>query len=739
MVKRTNRYCLLSVCPLLVLVLLLGCDSSPETYDNAGANEAANTFSGPRYLRGTVGSYGSFINNTPRYVGGYGMVVDLNGTGSNEVPGFMRDWLVNEMLRNNLGSVQFGTESFGPERVMADLGSSVVAVEGLIPPGATRGSKFDILVTMVDQTSTSLSGGRLFWPTQLAPMGLDRRLIYTETQATGYGELFVNPVAPPGDEGAEFLRQAVVVNGGTVLESQKVQFVLNQPSYRIANLIADRVNGRFEALDSDTLPTAVAKSDGLIEINVPDRFASQPDELLALVEHLYLDPTPQFVKPQAQALADSLVQDAAERARPVTLAWKGLGPNATPVLRQYYAHPDAAVRGAALEAGAWLNDKKVLVSLKAMAQSGDAKARVRAARSLVAMTRNQDARSTVQRMLNDDDPEVRLGAYEALAMVKDRSIRRLSVHDGNAHKFFIDQVPSKHAYVYALQGADQSIVIFGDDIPLRKNLFSKIDNSITLQSVRADSIPVGLSGRYEGDSAFVPIHRCGAIQMIPSLTPVSEEPGAKLPPPDWRVEIGDGEGNSMQVNIRDQKLQDAFGVKLLAVPDRNKASEKPRLVGVVRVVKAAGKDQAGKPTPAVGELLALRDPDLPMPLAMRYQPSGKEAKFYRVQPTVATLAYTLGYKRDNLNTQLGPDLGFSYVVRALHTLARQGQIPAPFDARISPLAQRIASSQRDDQTQARPEITPEELQRLQEGQPDPPATEPATTEPGANPAANAGQ
>ena len=79
--------------PLLAAVLsltLAGCESNPTEYD-VDANEATVTFTGPRYLRGSIGSYGRFVNNGYRYVGGYGMVVDLNGTGSNEVPGFLRD------------------------------------------------------------------------------------------------------------------------------------------------------------------------------------------------------------------------------------------------------------------------------------------------------------------------------------------------------------------------------------------------------------------------------------------------------------------------------------------------------------------------------------------------------------------------------------------------------------------------------------------------------------------------
>ncbi|MEM6258710.1 MAG: flagellar basal body P-ring protein FlgI [Planctomycetota bacterium] len=714
MLTRPARVAMYLLC--LSALVSVGC-SSPTEYDNLGANEAADTFSGPRYLRGTIGSYGSFLNNQPRYVGGYGMVVDLNATGSNEVPGFLRTWLTNEMLRNNLGSVQFGTERFGPERVMADLGSSVVAVEGLIPPGAVRGSKFDVLVTMIDQTSTSLAGGRLFWPSRLSITGLDRSLAYTEVQGAAYGELFVNPVADKAEENPEFLRTAVVVNGGTVMESQRVQFVLNQPSYRIASAIAERINAKFEANDTDNLPTAVAKNDGLVEINMPTRFAGQPGLLLELIEHLYLDPTPAFIRPTAEALGNAMMVSPKERADAVSLAWKGLGPNSVPVLRQYYTSDSADARQAALEAGAWLNDTQTIKHLSKQAAEGEPAQRVRAANALVSMTRSNEARQIVRKMLGDPDTEVRLGAYEALSLVSDPIIKRLSVTDGTTHKFYIDRVPSDKPMVFALQGQELSIVIFGEDIPLRKNVFAKLGDSMALRTLPVDSIPVGLTGRFEGDSAFIPIHRCGALKMIESLTPVSQEPDAELPPPDWRVEVGDADGNTMLVNIRSTELQDAFGVELLNVPNRGEATEKPRAVAMVRIVQSGGTDDEGNPTPPVGELLALRDPAIPLPVALRHQaPGQREARLYRITPTVASLAYTLGYKVDNFNTQTGPDLSFSEVVRALYQLSAQNQIDAPFDARLSPLAQRIASAQRDNQIESRPEITEEELEKLDEAE-----------------------
>ena len=730
---RASTGLLLLLLPLFGACLLLqvGCTSSPDQYDVDDSSEVAPTFSGPTYLRGTVGSYGSFTNNAPTYVGGYGMVVDLNGTGSGEVPGFLREFLINEMRRNNLGSVQFGTQRFGSERVMADLGSSVVAVEGLIPPGARRGSKFDLLVTMIDQTSTSLAGGRLFWPTQLSTTGLDRRLTFTQTLAAGYDELFVTPIAPEGEETPEFLRQAVVVNGGTVLETQLVRYVLNQSSYNIVNLVADRINARFEKSSSDPVPTAVAKTDTVIDINVPERFSKQPAVFLELIEHLYLDPTPGFVRPQAEVLARELLVDPKGRARSVVLAWKGLGPNALPAIRKLYVSRNETVRKAALEAGAWLGDGKAIRPLAQMIDNGDEADRVFAARTLTTIPRNESARMLVRNLLNDPYPVVRLGAYAALVKVNDPIIKRISIRDDTAHKFFIDRVPSEHPMVYAIQGAEQSIVIFGQDVPLHRNVFAKIDDTLTVRTLPVTSIPVGLSGRFEGDTAFVPIHRCGALKMIPSLTPVSAGEDGKAPADDWRIEIGDARGNTMLVNIRDQRLQDTVGVELLSKPNRGQATPSPRLIATVRVVRKAGKDAAGKDGPAVGELLALQDPEVQLPIAIRYQPPGEtEPKVYRINPTVATFAYTLGFKRDDINSQFGPDLSFSQVVHALHSLSQQGQIPAPFYAQISPLAQSIAAAQRETHTESRPEITPEELELLEQRN----EAENAPTQPGSKPA-----
>ena len=77
--RSSPRLALLACLLAFATLVVTGCEISPEKYEVTN-DQATRTFDGPRYLRGTIGSYGSFINNSPRYVGGYGVAVDL-GTG----------------------------------------------------------------------------------------------------------------------------------------------------------------------------------------------------------------------------------------------------------------------------------------------------------------------------------------------------------------------------------------------------------------------------------------------------------------------------------------------------------------------------------------------------------------------------------------------------------------------------------------------------------------------------------
>lgn len=686
---------------------LCACTQPDEVREATVTGTPGPTFVGEPYLNGTVKSYGRFINNRPKLVSGYGMVVDLAGTGSSEVPSFLRDWLITEMGRNNIGSAEFDTAAFTPQRVMADSGSAVVAVEGFIPPGSTVGTRFDILVSMVDQTSTSLAGGRLFWPTTLAQAGLDKRLLFTRPQATAIGPVYVNPIRPADDADNEFLRQAVIIRGGIVTEPNPIEYILNQPSYLRARQIENRINERFPAGPEDKIRTAVAKSDVLIQLNIPERFSGDPDLLLDLIAHLYLDPSRDFVPRQAEYLAQRLLEDPADRAPAVTTAWKAMGRNTIPVLRNYYDHRLLPVRYAALEAAAWLQDDQAVAPLVQLSRRGETEDRLRAAMSLAAISRSPEARDAVRAMLDDKEMDIRLGAYEALALAGDATIERTEVGQGANFKFFIDRVPSERPLIYATQQQNPALVVFGDELGFRRNIFGQIGDGLTIQTVSTESMRGALVGLYEGDSAFLPIHRSGRVGIV---EPAAAGAAGIEAEPYWEIEIGDNRGETFTLRVRGEQLIEQVETDILAQPGRTVAAAAPRKIALARIVHLPGTDAQGNRIEGVAELVQIREPDAALPLMVSYQAAGgAEPKTYRIQPTVATLAFTLGYKRSPHLAQVGPDLPFSSVVHALYRLCETQQIPAPFQVNYNQLAEAVSQAQQQGGSTDRPDFNEEDL------------------------------
>src|SRR5262245_51876993 len=112
----------------------------------------------PPALRGTIGSEVEFRNVAPYLLGGYGLVVGLNGTGG--LP--LNDQLSASMERQ-LGLMGVGRNSEAlsgtalenktPRQVLRDTGIAVVMVRAALSPGAPAGLNFDVIVDAVNATS----------------------------------------------------------------------------------------------------------------------------------------------------------------------------------------------------------------------------------------------------------------------------------------------------------------------------------------------------------------------------------------------------------------------------------------------------------------------------------------------------------------------------------------------------------------------------------------------------------
>ncbi len=472
------------VLPVMVLCLLVlvGCGTQEKKKPVAVA--PLPTYTGPAYLHNTVGSVASLRGFDQLPVSGYGFVIGLDGTGSAEVPAYLRQWIINTMRRYGVGSARQGLAGITPERLIASNDTTVVRIDGLIPPGAVKGTRFDLLVTAIDTQSTSLQGGKLLYPPELGIDGANEEMRFTRTLAKADGYLYVDPLGTEGPQTRriELQRQAVILSGGMAVDDRVIELVLNQPSWQRSRLIADRINERFPGAPGDKADTAEPKTDQIIRINIPKRFVGRADELLALISRLFLQRSPGFEAQKALSLAQTLRLEP-QLTDDISQTWVALGKTTLPVLRKLYRDEDLLVRLAALEAGARLEDEQTTDALIPLAKTGDAATRRRVAQMLVNLPRSIRGASALQGLLDDPDADVRIAAYESLSRNSDPMIQRLPIGQKSDFKFMLDLVPSQRPLIYISQVGFPKIVIFDPGTAFKPSMLSQTwDNHLMVRT-----------------------------------------------------------------------------------------------------------------------------------------------------------------------------------------------------------------------------------------------------------------
>lgn len=476
---------------ILVAVTVSGCTKmhrpAPRLY------QPARSFTGPDFLRHSVGALTQLTKPSSEYllVSGYGLVVGLDGTGSSQVDLSIRPEILNQARKLSPLSARQGKPHLTPRQLLESRDTAVVAVEGLIPPGAPKGTRFDLLVSALPQTDVvSLARGKL-WSTPLSIYGTTPKL-YTRQLANASGSIYINPFEVTHEqEDQPVHRQAVIIGGGVVTQDQAIELQLRQPSFDRARVIADRINERFgHERSTEIFNTAVAVSDQLIEINIPRRFLPDLDLFLGLVSHLYLDRGPNVEIEKATELAMNL-RDNPQYAEDVALAWAAMGRVAWPVLRGQYKHSVIHVRLAALKAGALLDDPYAATQLAKMTAHTDPEIRQSVAQLLGLAKNNIRAASSLHGLLDDDQRHVRLAAYESLVAIGDQLIQRTAFRHSGEFKFILDLVPSHRPLIYITHSPVPRVVIFDPMLGFVSNeVIALWDNQLMLRRDKANALTV---------------------------------------------------------------------------------------------------------------------------------------------------------------------------------------------------------------------------------------------------------
>lgn len=464
----------------------------------------------PQILRNTIGTETSIRGLDPIIVSGLGLVVGLNGTGGGDLDERVAASMERELgLKgvSSTGTLFANTPLHGltPREVLRHPSVAVAIVYAYIPPAAPEGMPFDVYVQALNSGGmTSLEGGRL-WSTDLH-LGIPAVYGGPKTRTVGIarGPIFVNPFAEPGAEGEGVTRRiGRILSGGSVTHARQLDLILDSPSYSRARQMVSTINSRFPQRAGDEHPTAVGRTDALININIPERYSNDPETFVNLLRYTQIDLA--YPQEYAKRYAEAL------KAQPwlaEELSWclQALGQPAIPFLRNLYDDPEIVPRMAALRAGAGLGDARAAESLKEIATSGPAGMRTQAIELLAELDAGPTVDLALRDLLHASELDVRVAAYEGLAgraekvqltrlaafaarqpvsarigsNLADLEARAMMQFPGGTiqgverrpaeDKFFLDLVPAGEPLIYVTQQGRPRIALFGERIELMRPL-----------------------------------------------------------------------------------------------------------------------------------------------------------------------------------------------------------------------------------------------------------------------------
>ncbi|MEQ8317834.1 MAG: flagellar basal body P-ring protein FlgI [Phycisphaerales bacterium] len=510
----------------IVLASVSGCKSKGRVVSPGGG--VVVPFDGPSVLRGTVGASATLIGVEPTLVSGLGIVVGTKGQGG-PLPLAVEATVIRQLaLREGARGMDMfeGTpfEGESPESFIRRPDVTVVAVLGLVAPGAPQGSTFDVLVYALN--NEELTGGSL-WRTDLR---LGRPTVQggPATRLVGFAEgpVYVNPFAAGPRANPT---QGRVIGGGTMTNPLELAIRLNVPSPRRTRAIASLINSRFGNSPVDRGDIASGRLTGqsdattsLVTVSIPWSYKDRPEEFLRLVAHINPDAQgreERYVGRYVRALQEE--PGSADR-----LAWalEALGPvsvrGATSV-SSLYDWPEIAPRMAALRVGARLGDPNAERPLIAIARGDNEALQIEALGLLGELGTGAMIDATLQDLAASGSVSVRVAAYEAMvrragmrelrAMRERTSLRpgmdpvlvmrqwsefartsfRGSLAQGLRRDvmpggFMVDRVPIGEPLIFLRQQGQAGLVLFGPELRIEPGAVLRINDDLILARPEVD-------------------------------------------------------------------------------------------------------------------------------------------------------------------------------------------------------------------------------------------------------------
>ncbi len=370
----------------------------------AGADKAKPTSpklaSAPPQFNEMVGDWAVVVAQRNKTVEGVGLVVGLNGTGSDPEPGVYREDLLEQMRKAGVDA---------PNKILASPNTSLVLVKATIPPGIAPTDPLDVTLELTPNSgTTSLEGGFLM-RTQLREVLLtDKDIKEGFSIASAVGPVIIGDSKNPENP------KAGRVPGGCRVKKEvpyRLALLEKHQSIRSAAILQEVINRRFAVrIGPESRGVATAKTDEYLELKVPTVYHQNQARFFQVIKLLPLIDRPELRQNRIDKCAMEL--DNAKTAGIAALKLEGLGPAGVETLEKVLVHKDPQCRFFAAEALAYLQKESGIDVLKETAlKTPEFRAFALAA---LAAADQPAAMIALRSLMGSSDPVIRYGAFAAL-------------------------------------------------------------------------------------------------------------------------------------------------------------------------------------------------------------------------------------------------------------------------------------------------------------------------------------
>ncbi len=430
----------------------------------------------------------------------------LRGTGSDPANNGQREILVNEMKAVHVDD---------PNKILASKNTSLVLVQGFLPPAAQKGDRFDIRIGTLERTKTSSLRGGYCMETFLRPYArLGNRTRSGHSVALAKGPILID-AHYDGSESDISRLNGTILGGGRVTEDRTIGLAIatDAASVRTATRIANAINARFAIYDdTGKVGVASAKSDRNVELKIPKEYKHNMGRFLRVVMNIAFENPKTNTNSRVEKLELQLNDPSS--ARKAALRLEGIGIDSTGVLRRALNHSDEEVRFYAAESLAYLGKDTGVAHLEEIARKNQM-FRWHALTALASLKETKSGKA-LSNLMHSEDVATRYGAFKSMLARSPQDPLVSGKLVGNS--FFLHVVPSSaKSALHISRRTRPEIVIFNDKQTFGDK-FLYIQSGMTAKSIGRNQIEIKIYMQNDGDKVITCSNRVSeVIEKISSL------------------------------------------------------------------------------------------------------------------------------------------------------------------------------------------------------------------------------